>query len=130
MPGTRFDSPLKITAGKIAPTGPLDPTDGWPTGTTAKQVAAADGTMELYVWVVQQSAGGVGAFMGSPGACDIADPNTKWTTPAPGAIGQFQPGPALGMAVQIWKGPNAGDPTRVFWWTDAILLQSDDHPTP
>ncbi len=124
MPGSNFDSPLAINAaGEISPSGPLDLTDGWPTGTTAKNVAAAGGTIELYVWVVQQSAGGAGAFMGSPGAPNPADPNNKWMTPAPGAVGQFQPGPALGMAVQIWKGPN-GSPTRVYWWNDAILLEN------
>ncbi len=114
MPGSNFDSPLTITGGQITPRGPLDPALTSPPA----------GTIELYVWVVQEPVAGPGAFMRSRGVPDPLNPTTQWVTPAPGtvasSVGTFRPGSALGMAVQVSTGP--GGQARVHWWTEKINL--------
>jgi hypothetical protein len=125
MPGN-FDDPLPINAGQIAPSGPLDPKDGHQAGANRRVIDA--GQIELFAWVVQpqKQPGGVGAFMGSRGEPDPNNAN-RWRTVAGSANhkGQFQPGKARGIAVQVWTGMNAAgvNETRVSWWDETINLQ-------
>jgi hypothetical protein len=105
MPGSNFDSPLKINKlGCVDPTGPLS-------------LAPGEKPVRLDIWVWQDG--------GACVACQRAfRPGRKWkATPIPkedhtGAM--FKPGPATAMAILVSK--KAGK-TKTYQWVEGILLR-------
>ena len=105
MPGSNFDSPLKINKhGCLDPTGPLG-------------LAPGEEPVRLDIWVWQKGGGCVAVQRNFP-------PGKKWkATPIPkedhtGAM--FEPGPATAMAILVSK--RAGK-TETYQWTEGILLE-------
>jgi hypothetical protein len=105
MPGSRFDTPLKINEhGCLDPTGPL-------------RLAEGEKPLRLDIWVWQNE-----------GACVAVqhDPprGTKWkATPNPkedhtGAM--FRPGPATAMAILVTEKDGK---TEAYQWTEGIALE-------
>src|SRR3954447_3828999 len=112
MPGSQFDDVVTIAGQDIVATGPLRQFNGvLPKGTTR----------EVYVWLVQSKAGEPGVFVQTKG---IPDGDAKWTTKGQPSDkeGKLEPGPALGLAVEITTEPG-GEP-KVHFWSEMISLQA------
>ena len=120
--GGNFDETLHIDAegNLVAATGPLEVRDQ-PTG------------LELYAWVFQTRADGLGAAnISELGKEHFAEARallpqgaelSRWDS-AEGKTenhGKFERGPATGLAVTIATTPD-GD-TSVTWWADMVTLE-------
>ena len=105
MPGSNFDSPLKINKlGCVDPTGPLS-------------LAPGEKPVRLDIWVWQKGGGCVAVTR-------VFRSGNKWkATPNPkknhtGAM--FKPGPATAMAILVSK---KGRRTETYQWTEGIVLE-------
>src|SRR4051812_13857314 len=97
MPGGNFDDVVTIEGPKVLTGGPLRKVEQSPIQQGAER--------EVYVWIVQQKAGEKGAFAQLKGIPVEGDAD-RWTTDnnQPRDVeGEFQAGPALGLAVEITK---------------------------
>jgi hypothetical protein len=130
MPGGRWDFFQPLINYEVKwPTGPLDP------------VPPDEHHRWLDAWVVQRTdfklpifhpggigGGGIGASQKSakkwpyPWPLGTATP-AQWTADTPGwRGGDFQNGPALGIALVASHDPTATDPYAFYWWIDVIFL--------
>ena len=107
MAGGNFDSPLHI--------GAFNHRVEWPVG----PLTLDPGETALYVeaWVVQASTGSAQSSSGLPGSF----PPNKWLADSPKwRRGNFQPGPAVGIAL-VWA--QIGTVNTYFWWSaDPVQL--------
>ena len=125
MPGGKFDPELDIVNGRISPRGSLN-------------AESDEEISRLYAWVIQMREDGSGAVCAAFQEGGALQGQDTWTTRADAIHeGVFSQGQAFAMAVSVsrvagdavhpgaWNllGPPKDDSTRVYWWSETILLK-------
>jgi hypothetical protein len=109
--GGNFDKELFIRDGKIVPSGPLDP--------------SLNTMEEVYAWVVQvRDDGSAAAHVSEQNLTGLTASATRWTTDGSEKVsqhGNFNAGPAVGLAIGIARTPDGK--LNLSWWSEMVNLQ-------